>query len=115
MGVRPEHFEDAALVDAAALTRGATFDAQIEVLESMGSEKYAYFSVEGGEVQASDLADLAADAGSAGVPDSGSQVITRLSAASTVAEGQPAKFWFDTDKIQLFAPDSGANLTYSED
>jgi multiple sugar transport system ATP-binding protein len=115
MGVRPEHFEDAALVDPAAQARGAVFDAQIEVLESMGSEKYAYFSVEGEGAQAGDLADLAADAGSAGVPDSGNQVVTRLSAASGVAEGQPAKFWFDTDKVQLFDPASGANLTYAED
>src|SRR4051812_4021241 len=50
VGIRPEHFEDAALVDPAALAHGATFDAQIEVLESMGSEKFAYFSVEGAEV-----------------------------------------------------------------
>jgi multiple sugar transport system ATP-binding protein len=115
MGVRPEHFEDAALIDPAALAGGAVFDAQIEVLESMGSEKYAYFSVEGEGAQAGDLADLAADAGSAGVPDSGNQVVTRLSAASAVAEGQPAKVWFDTDKVQLFDPASGANLTYSAD
>jgi multiple sugar transport system ATP-binding protein len=115
MGVRPEHFEDASLVDAAAQARGAVFDAQVEVLESMGAEKFAYFTVEGGEAHASDLADLAAESGSAGVPDAGSQVVTRLSAASTVAEGQPAKFWFDTDMIQLFDPASGANLTYSAD
>jgi multiple sugar transport system ATP-binding protein len=115
MGVRPEHFEDAALVDPAALARGATFDAQVEVLESMGAEKYAYFSVEGGEAHASDLADLAADAGSAGVPDTGNQVVTRLSAASSVAEGQPVKFWFDADQVQLFDPASGANLTYMAD
>ena len=68
-----------------------------------------------GEAQASDLADLAADAGSAGVPDAGSQVVTRLSAASGVTEGHSATFWFDPDKIQLFDPSSGANLTYSED
>ncbi|MFC0547444.1 ABC transporter ATP-binding protein [Kutzneria chonburiensis] len=115
MGVRPEHFEDAVLVDPAALARGTTFDAHVEVLESMGAEKYAYFSVEGGEAHASDLADLAADAGSAGVPDAGSQVVTRLSAASTVAEGQPTKFWFDADQVQLFDPTSGANLTYMAD
>ena len=115
MGVRPEHFEDAALVDPAALARGAVFDAQIEVLESMGAEKYAYFSVEGEGAQAGDLAELAADAGSAGVPDSGNQVVTRLSAASAVTEGHPTKFWFDPDQIRLFDPASGANLTYSAD
>ncbi|HTI20044.1 MAG TPA: ABC transporter ATP-binding protein, partial [Kutzneria sp.] len=70
---------------------------------------------EGEGAQAGDLADLAADAGSAGVPDSGNQVVTRLSAASTVAEGRPLKLWFDADKVQLFDPASGANLTYMAD
>src|SRR5262249_32620467 len=35
-GLRPEHFEDAALV--ADKARGVTFNARIDVLESMGSE-----------------------------------------------------------------------------
>jgi multiple sugar transport system ATP-binding protein len=32
-----------------------------------------------------------------------------------VAEGQPVKFWFDADQVQLFDPASGANLTYMAD
>ena len=43
-GIRPEHFEDAALVGEAR-DKGATFKAKIEVLESMGSELYAHFTV----------------------------------------------------------------------
>src|ERR671912_609431 len=43
-GIRPEDFEDAALVGE-ALDRGTTFRAKIEVLESLGSELYAHFSV----------------------------------------------------------------------
>ena len=43
-GVRPEDFEDASLVGDAR-DRGTTFKAKIEVLESMGSELYAHFSV----------------------------------------------------------------------
>ena len=42
--MRPEHFEDAAIV--ADRSRGVTFKAKIDVLESMGSEFYAYFDVE---------------------------------------------------------------------
>ena len=43
-GVRPESFEDASLVGDAKAT-ASTFKAKIELVESMGSEKYAYFSV----------------------------------------------------------------------
>src|SRR2546421_950769 len=43
-GVRPENFEDAALVGEAR-SRGATFRARIDVLESLGAELYAHFSV----------------------------------------------------------------------
>src|ERR671914_360821 len=43
-GIRPENFEDAALVGE-AMDRGTTFKAHIEVLESLGSELYAHFTV----------------------------------------------------------------------
>jgi multiple sugar transport system ATP-binding protein len=112
MGVRPEHFEDAALVEEAHRNRGATFTAEVDVLESMGSDKFAYFSVEGEQAVSEELADLAADAGTADVPggDAG-QVVTRLSAASGATEGQPMQVWLDTAKIQIFDPASGKNLT----
>ncbi|MGC7098993.1 ABC transporter ATP-binding protein [Amycolatopsis lurida] len=112
-GVRPEHFEDAALLDDAQKSGGVTFTATVDVLESMGSEKYAHFSVEGSEATSTDLADLAADSGSADVPDSGSAIVTRLSASSGAKEGEPLDIWFDADKVQIFDPSSGKNLTYA--
>ncbi|MBV8937007.1 MAG: sn-glycerol-3-phosphate ABC transporter ATP-binding protein UgpC, partial [Alphaproteobacteria bacterium] len=42
-GLRPEHFEDASLIPDRS--RGATFKTKVDVLESMGSEFYAYFVV----------------------------------------------------------------------
>ena len=63
IGIRPEHFEDAALVDAAALSAGSKFTAPVDVLESMGSDKYAYFTVEGEQAASAELEELAADAG----------------------------------------------------
>ncbi|MFJ8914926.1 ABC transporter ATP-binding protein [Amycolatopsis sp. NPDC102389] len=113
VGIRPEHFEDAALVDAAA-RQGATFTAHVDVLESMGSEKFAHFSVEGEAASSSDLADLAADSGSSDVPGSESQIVARLSAASSAAENQNVELWFDADKIKLFDGASGKNLTYTD-
>jgi multiple sugar transport system ATP-binding protein len=88
------------------------FTAQVDVLESMGSDKFAYFSMEGEQAMSDDLADLAADAGTADVPggDSGT-LVTRLSATSGVREGERAEVWVDTGKIQVFDPSSGKNLT----
>jgi multiple sugar transport system ATP-binding protein len=113
-GIRPEHFEDARVLDDTTLAGGSTFNATVDVLESMGSDKFAYFTVEGEAATSAELEELAADAGSADVPASGSQLVTRLSAASGAAEGAEMEVWFDADKIQLFDPSSGKNLTYSE-
>jgi multiple sugar transport system ATP-binding protein len=113
-GVRPEHFEDAALLDDEQKRGGTTFTAQVDVLESMGSEKYAHFTVEGDVATTAELAELAADSGSSDVPGGGSQIVARLSAASAAAEGRPVDVWFDADKVKLFDPSNGKNLTYSE-
>ncbi|MCA1655704.1 MAG: ATP-binding cassette domain-containing protein [Pseudonocardiaceae bacterium] len=113
-GIRPEHFEDARVLDDTTLAAGSTFNATVDVLESMGSDKFVYFTVEGEAATSAELEELAADAGSADVPASGSQLVTRLSAASNAKEGTEVEVWFDADKIQLFDPASGKNLTYSE-
>jgi multiple sugar transport system ATP-binding protein len=115
MGVRPEHFEDVRLVDDASRARGATFTSQVDVLESMGSDKYAYFSVSGEQATSADLDELAADVGSEDVPGGGVSLVTRISASSQAKEGESAEIWFDADKVQLFDPKSGKNLTYSND
>jgi len=113
VGIRPEHFEDSRVLDDAAMAGGTTFAATVDVLESMGSDKFAYFTVEGEAATSAELDELAADLGSADVPASGSQLVTRLSAASGAQEGAEVNVWFDADKIQLFEPSSGKNLTYS--
>ncbi|MEV0681031.1 sn-glycerol-3-phosphate ABC transporter ATP-binding protein UgpC [Actinosynnema sp. NPDC050436] len=115
MGLRPEHFEDARLVDDGVRAHGVTFSSHVDVLESMGSDKYAYFSLSGEQATSAELAELAADAGSSDVPGGGVSLVTRLSAASTATEGEQAEIWFDADKVQLFDPGTGANLTYSGD
>ncbi len=112
MGVRPEHFEDVSLLEEGHRRGGATFTATVDVLESMGSEKYAYFTVDTEPVTTAGLTELVADTGAADVPGQGSTVVARLSAASEAREGDQAQVWFDVDKIQLFDPTSGKNLTY---
>jgi multiple sugar transport system ATP-binding protein len=116
VGLRPEHFEDAALIEDHQRARGALFTAQVDVLESMGSDKFAYFAVEGEQAASHDLEDLAADAGTADVPggDTGT-LTTRLSAASAIREGERWEVWVDSSKVQVFEPASGKNLTSAAD
>jgi multiple sugar transport system ATP-binding protein len=112
-GIRPESFEDAALVSDAR-DRGSTFTAKIEVLEAMGSELYAHFTTEGGEaVESQDLQELAADAGAGEVPSTGDegQITARLDAGSQVKQAEEAELWVDASKLHLFDPDDGRSLT----
>jgi multiple sugar transport system ATP-binding protein len=112
-GVRPEDFEDAALVAKDARGRGATFRAHIEVVESMGSELYAHFVIgaEGANVQSEELAELAQDAGGGEVPGGEEgRAVARLDPQSQVREGEEAELWVDASKLHLFNPDGGRNL-----
>jgi multiple sugar transport system ATP-binding protein len=111
LGIRPEHFEDAALVEEHKRAAGGVFPAQVDVLESMGSDKYAYFSLDGDRASSAELEELAADAGTADLGSNGSQITTRLSAASSAAEGEEIDIWFDAGQVQVFDPSSGRNLT----
>jgi multiple sugar transport system ATP-binding protein len=115
VGIRPEHFEDVSLVEEHARGGGSTLTSNVDVLESMGSDKFAYFTLSGEQATSQELAELAADAGSTDVPGTGVSLVTRIDAASTIREGQQAEIWFNADKVQLFDPKSGRNLTYTED
>ncbi|SCG69528.1 ABC transporter ATP-binding protein [Micromonospora halophytica] len=113
LGIRPEHFEDAELIDDDTRRRGMEFEAPVDIVESMGSDKYVYFTVEGERASAAELEELAADAG-ADFSGGGASLVTRLSAESPVREGQHRRVWFNLEKIHLFDPTSGRNLTLNE-
>jgi len=109
VGLRPEDFEDAQLVGDKS--RGITFRAKIDVLESMGSEFYAYFNLESEKVSSKELDELAHDAGAADLPtQEGSQVVARLEAASKVRQGEEAELWFNSEHLHLFDPETGKSL-----
>jgi multiple sugar transport system ATP-binding protein len=106
LGIRPEHFEDAALVGDKP---GATFDAPVDIVEAMGSDVYAYFIMKGEEARSAELDELAADAGNDLHAD-GVPITARLDAASHVQRGKTARLWYDTSKVAVFDADTGENL-----
>ncbi|HEY0631786.1 MAG TPA: sn-glycerol-3-phosphate ABC transporter ATP-binding protein UgpC [Thermoleophilaceae bacterium] len=110
-GIRPEHFEDSGLVGDDKKPLGRTFNARIDLVESMGSELYAHFSVQHEGVQSEELAELAQDSGAADVPGgSGDTVVARLDPASTVKQGQESELWVDTSRIHFFDAADGRAL-----
>jgi multiple sugar transport system ATP-binding protein len=110
LGVRPEHFEDARLVGDKP---GGRFTTRIDLVESMGSDVYAYFSVQGEAAHSEDLAALAADTGQ-DMASMETQITARLDAAARVAADHEAELWYDTSKMHVFDADSGRKLTKSE-
>jgi multiple sugar transport system ATP-binding protein len=116
VGIRPEDFEDARFAPEGH--EGWTFEAPIELTESMGSEIYAHFDFEqGGELDSEELRELQEDAGTSDVPQSGASghAVARVDASSGVKAGERAKLWLDTNKLHIFNPSDGMSLTRAGD
>jgi hypothetical protein len=112
VGIRPENFEDVSLVSPANRPEGITFHATIDVLESLGSDVFVYFTKDLAQgVDAAELQELAADSGRAEAGTSGDTVVARLDTATTIREGQDAELWLDSRTLHLFDPGTGRNLS----
>ena len=112
VGVRPEHFEDSSLVSADLLPKGLQFNATIDVIESLGSDKFVYFTQQLGQAaNVTELEELARDSGRADTGGTTETVVARLDPASRITEGENARLWIDGRKLHVFDPASGRNLT----
>jgi multiple sugar transport system ATP-binding protein len=116
VGLRPENFEDAALVSPDNRPHGITFRTSIDVLESLGSDVFVYFTRELGRgVNSAELEELARDSGRADSGASGETIVARLDAATRISEGQDAELWVDARAMHIFDPASGRNLSLGSD
>ena len=116
VGLRPENFEDAAIVSADARPNGITFHTSIDVLESMGSDVFVYFTQAREQgVNAAELEELAKDSGRADTGASGDTVVARLDAATRIHEGGDAELWVDGRSMHVFDPATGRNLSLDAD
>lgn len=94
IGVRPEHLGDAALLDDAQRGRAVTFGARVDLVESLGADKYLYFTP-------NEPADTSAD----------SELVARVPAASRAVGGQPIELALDPAQVVVFDAASGVNLS----
>jgi multiple sugar transport system ATP-binding protein len=116
-GLRPGDMEDAEIVDERHRDSGHIFEADVELVESMGSESYAYFTLEGAAAQADELAELAADSGVSDLGGGGddARVTARLSAESQITAGTRARLWMNTARLHLFDPAGGTAIGRGDD
>jgi multiple sugar transport system ATP-binding protein len=111
VGIRPEDFEDAALVDAAKREQGGIMSVKPDVLESLGSDVLAYFPVPKPDIsQAAELQRVAEEVGTGDAPGSTGTFVARLSPATQAQEGVAFNIWFNTHKLHLFDAQTGKAL-----
>ncbi|BBY93166.1 ABC transporter ATP-binding protein [Mycobacterium gallinarum] len=106
VGIRPEHLEDAAVMDGYARIRALTFDVTVDFVESLGADKYLHFKSEGEGARAAQLAELASESGVAE-----NEFVARVSTESQAKQGDTVQLAFDTSKLTIFDADTGKNLT----
>ena len=107
-GIRPEHFDDAAVVEPHRLEHGSTFRARVDVTEWLGNEAYAYIPIDlPAEIQ-TQLTDLERELDMEALRP---QLVVSLDAASRIGEGEEAEIFVDARKMHLFDPESQENLT----
>jgi multiple sugar transport system ATP-binding protein len=108
VGIRPEYFEDASLVDPARVPRGTVFRALVDVTEWLGDAQYAYIPYEAPEAVEQQLRELSRELDS---EELRTQAVVSIDAASRIRPGREAEFWLDTSKVHVFDPTTGENLT----
>ena len=104
LGIRPEAFEDAAFASPAL----PVLDADVVVLEELGSDAHVFFRVDatrvavGLEGEPDDGADL--------VVERGSLLNARLDPRTTARVGSPVRLAVDPGRFHFFDPVTGASL-----
>jgi len=107
VGVRPEHLSDAGLMDADQRSRATTVDVTVDLVESLGADKYVYFTTSGPTVHSAQLNEL----GAQGEVAHENRFVARVAAESRASVGHSIRLALNTAKIAVFDAGSGANLT----
>jgi multiple sugar transport system ATP-binding protein len=106
VGVRPEHLADAGFIDGYQRIKALTFEVQVDLVESLGADKYVYFTTAGPAVHSAQLDELEAEG-----EVHENQFVARVPIESKATVGQSLELALDTTKLAVFDGESGVNLT----
>jgi multiple sugar transport system ATP-binding protein len=112
LGIRPDDFEDAALVpDAPADVR---LPVQIDLRETLGREAYIHFVVDAAPVLTEDTKELAADTDAASLEElertaatNTTRFVASVSAKAPAVEGGRAELVVEVGGLHFFDPETG--------
>jgi multiple sugar transport system ATP-binding protein len=108
LGIRPEAFEDAALVDDSKKEGGVEFSVHVDVIEWLGNEQYAYIPYDAPESMVAGLVELERELDSERMR---SQLVVNLETMSRIRDDEDATLFLDPRRLLIFEPQSGENLT----
>jgi multiple sugar transport system ATP-binding protein len=108
VGIRPEAFEDAALVDPGKRDLGVTFPVKVDVIEWLGNEQFAYIPYDAPEQLVAGLAELERELDSERMR---SQLVVALEPESGIRDNSEATLWINPRSLLLFDAEAGDNLT----
>ncbi len=114
LGIRPEDLEDANLLGDTPENRRIT--GTVELLEALGSEIMAHFSVEAEAAETEETRELARDKGDEeseiGVtaPEGKTVLVGRFGARSKIKQGEEVQAAVDTRALHFFDPETGLGI-----
>jgi multiple sugar transport system ATP-binding protein len=110
IGIRPEAFEDIAVIDPSKKERGVTFTVRVDVIEWLGNEQYAYIPYDAPESMVAGLQELERELDSERMR---SQLVVALDPLSRIRHDTDATLWLDPRNLLIFDPQTRENLTLS--
>jgi multiple sugar transport system ATP-binding protein len=110
LGIRPEAFEDAALADPGL----PTVDADVLVLEELGSDTHVIFPIDAPRVEAEDIKAAADDEEERLLLEDRAVWNARVGSKTSARAGSPLRLAVDTAALYFFDPASGASLAVAD-
>ncbi len=110
VGIRPEHVEDAALVEAPPDRR---LRGEVVLTEALGSEIVAHIAIEAKPALTEDVRELAQDIGEdidKEAEEGKATLVGRVNARSSLNIGDTAELTVDTGALHFFDPETGAGI-----
>ncbi|MEX1264823.1 MAG: sn-glycerol-3-phosphate ABC transporter ATP-binding protein UgpC [Actinomycetota bacterium] len=113
VGMRPEDLEDASMRSDAP--SGRRLAASIDLLEALGSEVLAHFTVDAPPVVTDDTKELVRDLGGADelearAEEGTSSFVARLDPRTTARRGEPLELVVDVERLHFFDLDEGSAI-----
>jgi multiple sugar transport system ATP-binding protein len=114
LGIRPEDLEDASL--ASDTPQNQRLTGHVELLEALGSEIMAHFSVEAEAAETEETRELASDKGDpegdigVSAPEGKTVLVARFGARSKAKVGEEVEVAVDTRALHFFDPETGLGI-----